>query len=313
MSLPKTFISCDWGTSNFRLRLVNTSTLEVIAEHSTNVGVKKLHQQYTESHQAETQTSYFANYLKTEIKALKFTGATPIIVASGMATSSIGMVELPYVDMPIHFNGANLLSKTISENGLELILVSGAKTTADVMRGEEIQAIGLSKHIPTDKEGVLLLPGTHSKHITFKNSVFTSFTTHMTGELFDVIRKNTLLTNSIIKTDWSKELEPAFIEGVHKGLEKQHLSSLFSIRANDLLQNKTKEENFYFLSGLLIGGELAYLKNTHQQVYIATTGILYELYKLALDQTHQTVICFDADRIDKALLIGHKKIIAAHV
>ncbi|NIJ45318.1 2-dehydro-3-deoxygalactonokinase [Wenyingzhuangia heitensis] len=313
MSLPKTFISCDWGTSNFRLRLVNTSNLEVIAEHTTDVGVKKLHLNYKESKSTESQTSYFVNYLKEQIKHLNSIGTTPIIVASGMATSSIGMMELPYVDMPINFSGANLFSKTISENGLDLILVSGAKTFDDVMRGEEIQAIGLSKHIPKNQEGVLLLPGTHSKHIHFKNGVFTHFTTYMTGELFDVISKNTLLANSLTKTDWSNDVESSFLEGVQKGLNNQSLTSLFSIRANDLLQNKTPQQNFYFLSGLLIGGELAYLKQSHQQIYIATTGILYKLYKLALDQIHQNIVCFDADMIDKALLIGHKKIVKSHV
>lgn len=313
MSSSKHFISCDWGTSNFRLRLVNTETLEVISEHSTSTGVKKLNLEYQESDKSKSQTAFFADYLKEQIKSLSIQGATPTIVASGMATSSIGMIELPYVDMPINFKGDNLLSKTVSESGLDIIFVSGAKTSADVMRGEEIQAIGLSKHIPNNKEGVLLLPGTHSKHVAFKNGVFTSFTTHMTGELFDVISKNTILGNSLEKADWHTKFESSFLEGVNKGLNNQHLSSLFSIRANDLLDNKTNQENFYFLSGLLIGGELSYLNNNNLQVYIATTGILYELYNLALSQINQDVISFDADMIDKALLIGHKKTLEAYV
>ncbi len=313
MNHLKQFISCDWGTSNFRLRLVDAETLNVIAEHTSSTGVKKLYAAYKESNTTQSQTSYFVAYLKTQIKELPISGAMPKIVASGMATSSIGMVELPYVDMPINFTGDNLLSKEISEDGVTIVLISGAKTTADVMRGEEIQAIGLSKEIPTNKEGVLLLPGTHSKHVAFKNSVFTSFTTHMTGELFDVVSKNTILANSLEKADWNTNFESSFLEGVNKGLNNQHIASLFSIRANDLLSNKTNQENFYFLSGLLIGGELSYLKNSNQQVYIATTGILYTLYNLALSQINATVISFDADKIDKALLIGHKKTLETYV
>ncbi|MDO6738668.1 2-dehydro-3-deoxygalactonokinase [Wenyingzhuangia sp. 2_MG-2023] len=313
MSLPKTFISCDWGTSNFRLRLVNSENLEVIAEHSTDIGVKKRYLAYQESDKSISQTSFFVRYLKEQINVFSAFENTSKVVASGMTTASIGMFELPYVDMPIYFDGSNLHSKVITESNLDIILVSGAKTATDVMRGEEIQAIGLSKQIPNNKEGVLLLPGTHSKHVEFKNGKFTSFTTHMTGELFDVLRKNTLLSNSLTKADWDPKFEPSFLEGVAKGLNNQHLSSLFSIRANDLLGNKTKEENFYFLSGLLIGGELAYLTNSKQQVYIATTGILYKLYNLALQQLAQDIVCFDADVIDKALLIGHKKTLELYV
>lgn len=312
MSLPKQFISCDWGTSNFRLRLVDSDSLNIVKEVTSNTGVKKLFQEFQNNESDISQTAFFVQFLKTQIQQLELT-TTPTIIASGMATASIGMLELPYIDMPVNFKGDNLLSKAIHQEELNIILVSGAKTDSDVMRGEEIQAVGLSQHIPNNTKGVLLLPGTHSKHIQFNNGVFTSFTTYMTGELFDVIQKHTLLGNSLVKSDWKPAYEETFIKGVKKGLNNKHLASLFSIRANDLLANATKEENFYFLSGLLIGGELSYLQNNPQEVYIATTGILHKLYKLALDQIDCNLTSFNADMIDKALLIGHKQILASYV
>ncbi|MEM7380806.1 MAG: 2-keto-3-deoxy-galactonokinase, partial [Bacteroidota bacterium] len=50
MKLPDYFISCDWGTTNFRLRLVETSSLQVLTEVRTDKGIKErykdfLHQQ----------------------------------------------------------------------------------------------------------------------------------------------------------------------------------------------------------------------------------------------------------------------------
>lgn len=312
MSTHQQFISCDWGTSNFRLRLIDYQTLEILKELTSDVGVKKLYQKFQLDTSANNQTDFFVHFLREQIKLLNL-DYTPIIVASGMATASIGLLELPYVAMPIKFNGDNLLSKYVHQANLNIVLISGTKTKNDVMRGEEIQAVGLSQHIPTNQKGVLLLPGTHSKHIQFNNGVFTDFTTFMTGEQFDVIQKQTLLGNSIQKSAWSETYQPAFLEGVRKGLNHQHLASLFSIRANDLLSNASKEENFYFLSGLLIGGELAYLKNKQTEVYIATTGILHTLYKLALDQTGCNLTSFNADMIDKALLIGHKQILASYV
>jgi len=314
MTLLETFVSCDWGTSNFRLRLIDAKTLRVISEHSTAVGVKKLYEAFQQSDKKISQTAYFVAYLKQEIKQLSIAKESiPTIIASGMASASIGMLELPYVAMPLNFKGDNLYSRVISEDGLHIILVSGAKTTSDVMRGEEIQAIGLSKFLPNDSEGILLLPGTHSKHIQFKKGVYTSFVTYMTGELFDILSKNSILKNSLLKTDWDNKFEAVFLEGVQKGLHNQHLASLFSIRANDLLGGKTHEENFYFLSGLLIGGELSYLKNSQEEIYIATTGVLYKLYKLALQQIDKAITYFDADKIDTALLEGHKKIVESYV
>lgn len=312
MSLPKQFISCDWGTSNFRLRLVDSESLQIIEEHTSDIGVKKLFQEFQNNELNQNQTAFFVQFLKAQIKQLSIE-TIPTIIASGMATSSIGMLELPYVDTPIEFNGSNLLSKVIHENNLDIILVSGAKTTSDVMRGEEIQAVGLSKHIPANSKGVLLLPGTHSKHIQFENGTFNTFTTYMTGELFDVLQKHTLLGGSIEKSDWNEEFKESFLAGVQKGINNQHLASLFSIRANDLLSNATKKENFYFLSGLLIGGELSYLKDSSLDIYIATTGILHTLYKLALDQLDCNITSFSADMIDKALLIGHKQILESYV
>jgi len=314
MSLPEMYISCDWGTSNFRLRLVNLDTLEVISEYNTNVGVKKLNEIYKEKDQGKSRIAFFAAYLREGIQQLAIQESTiPIIVASGMITSSIGMLELPYVDMPLNFTGDTLFRKMIVEGDLKIIMVSGAKTATDVMRGEEIQAVGLSKYIAKNENGVLILPGTHSKHLQFKNGIFTTFTTYMTGELFEVIGKNTILKNSILKKDWNKKFEISFLEGVNKGLNHQYLAYLFSLRANDLLGNKTKDENFYFLSGLLIGGELAYLKGSNKHVYIAATGILCKLYELALDQIGKNNIHFDTETMDKALLIGHKKIAESYV
>lgn len=306
------FISCDWGTSNFRLRLVAIETLEIISEHSTNMGVKKLYEAFKNS-DSILQKTYFIDYLKQQIELfLTKKNNIPTIVISGMATSSIGMLELPYVLMPLNFKGDNLISKIITEKELKIILISGAQTDFDLMRGEETQALGLVEDIPEDTTGILILPGTHSKHIQFKGGKFTSFTTFLTGELFEVISKKTILQNSLMPTSWDIHKETHFLEGVQKGLNNQHLAYLFSVRANDLLNKKSKEENFFFLSGLLIGGELAYLKETNKSVYIGTTGELHQLYYHALKQIKISSNFFDQSTMDKALLIGQKKILRSY-
>ena len=67
--------------------------------------------------------------------------------------------------------------------------------------------------------------------------------------------------------------------------ESTVLVSLFSIRAHDLFRSRSKTENYYFLSGLLIGGELKDLLNRKlDKVYLCAEGFLSELYSHACEK-----------------------------
>jgi 2-dehydro-3-deoxygalactonokinase len=315
MRLPEKFISCDWGTSNFRLRLVDTLSLKVLSEHTSDMGIKKRFQQF-KAQQQLARDHFFVAYLREKIEDLSRTGAhNHSIVASGMLSSSIGMQELPYADMPILFSGENLISKSIHPDKMpKVLLISGVKTDTDVMRGEETQAIGLSDHLPIHGRGILLLPGTHSKHIIFEAGRFEDFTTHMTGELFEVISRYSILSASLEEAEWNPSYEEIFLKGVKKGLANRQTASLFRIRAGSLIHNTSGDQNYYYLSGLLIGGELSNLKTCTETVYLAATGIYHSLYRLALKSFLPTerMVCFDAEILEKALLIGQRKILETY-
>ena len=316
MGLPEKFISCDWGTSNFRLRLVETHSLKIFSEVRTDLGIKKCYQLFT-AQSERSQESFFADYLLAQLEKLDVQEAGKgFLVASGMLSSSIGMQELDYCKFPISFTGEGLISNLIAiGNDLDLLLVSGARTNNDVMRGEEIQAIGLSDYLPKSGKGILLLPGTHSKHIQFNDGRFMDFTTYMTGELFEVIGKYSILSASLEESPWSSLYNDVFLKGVQKGVDNQQMASLFSIRAKSLIHKSSNVENYYFLSGMLIGAELSHLKDRSETVYLAVTGIQNELYQLALksflDETR--IVCFEPQIIETALLVGQLKILETHV
>ena len=316
MGLPEKFISCDWGTSNFRLRLVETHSLKIFSEVRTDLGIKKCYQLFT-AQSERSQESFFADYLLAQLEKLDVQEPGKVyLVASGMLSSSIGMQELEYCQMPIAFTGEGLISKWHPvKNKLDLLLISGARTNNDVMRGEEIQAIGLSDYLPKNEKGVLLLPGTHSKHIHFDAGRFIDFTTYMTGELFEVIGKHTILSASLEESQWSPLNKDIFLRGVEKGVDNQLMASLFSIRANSLIHKSSSSENYYFLSGLLIGAELSHFKDSSETVFLAVTGIQNELYQLALKSfiPEARIVCFEPQIIETALLVGQRKILEANV
>ena len=310
MALPNYFISCDWGTSNFRLRVVETATLTILAEHKTDCGIKLLYEKFLKQREKE-QTQFFADYLKQQVSKLPKEHQKHLIVAAGMASANIGLFELNYADFPLNACGNNLIWKhLIFNNHLEVLLVSGAKTSSGMMRGEEIQAIGLEQELKEYKKGILLLPGTHSKHITYNNEIYTELKNFMTGELFEVLSKKSILVNSVSTTS-STVLEKPFLEGVSLGLQGQLSASLFSIRAKDLLQTKTKEENYFFLSGLLIGDEISYLEHTTENIFLVAPDPVFSLYKIALKQiiNPKQLILLDDKVLENALLLGQKKIL----
>lgn len=311
MNFPKFFISCDWGTSNFRLRLVESSSLEVMLEHKTNQGIKHVYQEYL-SQEGVSQTQFFANYLKAQVQNLPEEHQKNQIILAGMASSNIGLYELVYADLPIEESGGNLISRNISlENGLNIILISGVKSQTGVMRGEETQAIGLVEDLKPYDKGILLLPGTHSKHLYYTNGYFTDFKNYMTGELFELLSQKSILANSVTQSPWDDAKQESFKAGLRLGLEKKLSSSLFSVRTKYLLENTAKEDNYYYLSGMLIGDEISDLQYEDQPIFMAASKPLFNMYSMALEliTAPQQLILLDSNQLEKAFLKGQKKIL----
>ena len=153
------------------------------------------------------------------------------------------------------------------------------------MRGEEVQLVGLAKKANVlNERGIFILPGTHSKHLICENGKIVDFNTFMTGELFQVIAEHTLLKDSIEDQPISSELFTDFDEGVLRNNGRHSLmNDLFKIRAAHLLGNRSPKQNFFYLSGLLIGQELSFLRSMSFDRLILCAGEnLAEFYIRAL-------------------------------
>lgn len=313
MSNPDSlFISCDWGSSNFRLRLVETDTLAVRAERRSGDGIIELNRRFGESPGSD-RLKFFLDFLLAERAGLDPSSAPHPIVISGMASSGIGMQELEYGRLP--FGGSPLelpVRRYLVAGDTTLLLVSGIRSEDDVMRGEETQAAGLLDELPDDR-GTLVLPGTHSKHLRYEAGLVTAFRTYMTGELFRLLGTRSILANSVDPEVSRYVTDSApFRDGVRRGADGGLDAGLFGVRAGELLGERDRRDSSHYFMGLLLGSELAYLAHSREPVTVAASESLAPAYHAAVDTLLPEGLfkCLEPAQLDRALLRGQAKILA---
>lgn len=305
--MVQSFLSCDWGTSHFRLRLIDISTLEIQAEIHTEEGVSHIAQSSTPS----TREGMFIDVLSRHIKTLSAHAQKPITtcVISGMASSTLGWVELPYTPSPVTLTSASLLKKTfnvsIDTGNIAVTLISGLRCADDVIRGEECELLGLLDLVPEllSSNTRVLLPGTHSKHIHLNFREVSHFTTFMTGELFMHLRDLPTLKASL--SDEDTFVESDFCEGVRSAQKFDLSAGLFKIRSRTIIDSLQPQDALSFLSGLLIGKELLNVP-TDAKAYLAGSPKLHPLYLMASAQLGLKIEAISPDILRNALIHAHK-------
>ena len=307
------FLSCDWGTSSFWLRLIDAGALVAIAEETNSQGIGAAFEQWKKRNVAEGRFFFYLAFIKDAISRLEQKAHISLqqlpLILSGMASSSIGMIEMAYKELPFDKNGADLAVKMIEADDQfshPMLIVSGVKTGDDVMRGEETVLIGCSV---SGTEQVFIMPGTHSKHLYVQNNRVTRLQTYMTGEFFNLLTSKSVLSASVEQGNGltnGKNLR-SFEKGVKEGQGPNLLHSAFSVRTNELLSKLSKEENYYYLSGLLIGAEISDLKSYNGDIILVANQDLMPYYVTAIQTAglKQPVLLQDAD---EALIRGQHKI-----
>lgn len=302
------FLSCDWGTTRFRLRLVSRSDLRVVDTVQSEDGVKALHTRLVEGGRAAdpaTRGRAFAAVLTDAVDGVA--GANPDavrgapIVISGMASSTLGWRELAYAPVPCPLDGTRLRTEELpplirSVTRHRVWMISGLRTDSDMLRGEETEALGVLADpgfAALRQSCLLVLPGTHSKHLSVRSEAIVDIRTHLTGELLELLSTRSLLSVSV---DWppspfgpeagaGSEESDAFAAGV--GAARSHGLSrgLFQVRARSVLHGTGKAANSRFLAGLVIGAELLDLltADPDRPILLAAAGHFHPPYRRALE------------------------------
>lgn len=203
------------------------------------------------------------------------------VIACGMVGARQGWIEAPYSAVPCTPMAPRLAIPEVRDTRLDVRVVPGLRQVSppDVMRGEETQIAGFLARSP-EFDGVLCLPGTHTKWVQISAGEVVSFRTAMTGELFATLTKHSVLQHST-PDGWNAD---TFAEAVGDAMTKPEAlaSKLFQIRAAHLLEGAT--DGVSRLSGLLIGAELAATRPywLGQQVAIIGDAALAGHYSQAL-------------------------------
>lgn len=267
LGTTRRFLSCDWGTSMLRVRLVEGADLAVTGAVESTDGIAPIYARWNElPGRRPSRGVFYRSVLRERISALEESlgaklAGVPMVI-SGMASSSIGMADLPYKRIPFAVDGSDLRTQLFEASGNfahDMLMISGVRDTSDLMRGEEVQLVGaLDAAGPVAGNRLLVFPGTHSKHVVVKGTRAIAVRTYMTGEIFDLLVRRSVLANSVEAqgTLKSRAFRRAFEEGVRVGMEQNLLNALFSVRVRGVLQQVGKPENFHYLSGMVLGCEL---------------------------------------------------------
>ena len=276
----KKWIAVDWGTSTFRAYLVQNN--EVSDTIETKDGMK-----FVKSH-------LFEKTLLTLIDRWLDNDKITEILASGMVGSKQGWEEAPYQKTPCNLKNLNYITPSLKDNRISLKIFSGVSqiNQSDVMRGEETQIAGFLNENP-NFNGSICLPGTHSKWVEIKNNNIIKFKTFMTGELFEIISKNSVLIHSI-KSEKIDKME--LLKSVDKILQKPELFSnaLFQLRADDLVNSKGPTIYKSRLSGYLLAiellGSMEFWKNN--DIILIGNQDLTEMYQFILNKKVKSIKIF---------------------
>ncbi|WP_207633072.1 2-dehydro-3-deoxygalactonokinase [Devosia aurantiaca] len=268
------WIAVDWGTSNLRAWAVDHNG-DVASSSTSDRGMGKL------------SPADFPAALDAVATELGVGGSAADVLICGMAGARQGWLEAPYLDAPTDLRGlaAGAVHPAMPSSGLRVSILPGVcqrQGGENVMRGEETQLLGLASLMP-GYDGLVCMPGTHSKWALLHGTRIEHFSTAMTGEMFELLKTHSVLRHSLNGPLDGPARDEGFSAGAEDGLSKPAdlLGQLFRVRAASLLAGRGPDWCAGYLSGLLIGTDIAANRNrigTDAVPLIGSAGLarLYE-------------------------------------
>lgn len=269
-------IGVDWGTSSFRAWLFDSAG-GVLDSVQGPWGITQI------------ADKSFKQILMTSVAGWLSAHAGIPIVMCGMIGSAQGWHEAGYLTGTVGIDELAAGVVRVPDTDINLYIIPGvqglsADGHSDVMRGEETLLAGGLRD--TD-EGLSLfcLPGTHSKWIAGQKGRIDRLTTFMTGELFHLMRVNSVLS-PLIDEDAVVDLDgDGFADGLKLATSSSGLShQLFAIRAGVLTGRFMRSDVLTLLSAVLVGNECMSVKTAFEKdglppVNLMSSGVIKATYQ----------------------------------
>ncbi|TPW32465.1 2-dehydro-3-deoxygalactonokinase [Martelella alba] len=279
------FAAVEWGLTAFRAWLMEADGT-VVSQRQASESL------------AAVKSEGFAEALESNLAALAVPRNVPVVIC-GMAGAKQGWQEVPPVTLPMRLD--SLPSHAMRIDGLArdvriLPALAQRGADSDFMRGEETLLFGLFAGQPQVSARVCI-PGRFSRWVGLEAGAVTRIATHMTGEMFSVLQRSSVLSPILRGAEMLDET--AFLDAVERSFQAPalYLNAAHAIRARNLLEGIAPERAEAELFGLLVGTELAGGLSVFAgegPVWLIASGQLCEFYEHAFQRLGQSCMVHDA-------------------
>ncbi|MFG6147514.1 2-dehydro-3-deoxygalactonokinase [Halobacillus sp. B23F22_1] len=318
-------ILIDSGTTNSRIRLVQEKDKQIVDVIKLKVGVRntaidgsnnKLKQDLAKGIQ---QLLNQHSLTKRDIK---------YIVAAGMITSNLGLHEVPHIPSPARiedFIGGVQVVEAEEFLNIPCLYVPGMKNNVsaslddisvinqyDVMRGEEVETIGLLTQAKPQGKGLMVLPGSHTKFVLVgEQQELLSCRSTLGGEMLQAVRDQTIISDSLHE-NLVEEVNPDYLIKGYLAARKVGVTrSLYHIRLLQLFSELTADERANYYAGAILYYDMEALQQMleeEQVEWIMIGGsnplrkIFYHLLNYVNEPAH--LITADDEQVEMAAVYG---------
>jgi 2-dehydro-3-deoxygalactonokinase len=313
-------VCVDMGTTNTRVWLVQGN--EVVAGAQAQIGVRDTARGLS---QADLRTA-----LKDLIGQVCLPASYPsYVVAAGMITSSLGLVELPHIEAPV---GIQDLARAVEQHlfpdvtPLPIFLVPGVRTgslhtdlkaigSTDLVRGEETLCFGLIEMGLLKGPVTLLNLGSHWKAIRIdEHQRIASSITSLAGELLHAAQTQTILASAVpherLTTTDKEWVEAGMMEQRRTGLGR----ALFCVRLLEQKRLGTSDQRFSFLAGAFVAADFDAMKiagtlSDSSPVVITGGSGLAQVWQHGLSQASIPCSVLTEEIVQRGLLTGLRSVV----
>ena len=328
-------LTIDSGTTNTRVFVIRGE--HIMGKGYANVGVRNtaITGSITELQKGiKTAIGEALQSAKVQMSQIDF------VVASGMITSELGLVNLPHLSTPVSLKKLALkVKKVIIPDILAqpIHFIPGVKNNlknlsmdnlnqADFMRGEEVQVFGALDVLGLKGPVIIIILSSHTKIIGInENNEITGSITTMSGQLFSAVKERTFLASSLPKENemasCKSDIDKAMIlKGFEYATNFGLTRSLLMIRFMEILMRTTAVQRLYFLNGIIAAQDMYSIKqffdfsglnscNTYLLLGNRTRCEMYRELLIEKEKIRGKIIVGNKELVEQATAVGSYKII----